>query len=117
MVKEGVRQASLQKKIGLSLLLVPVVFLTFFGVGEMIEKIPGGFIHFVQLLPLVILLIVAYYNSEWAGYLLIIIGSILGILYIIISRFPLPTVLLVESIVFIMPVISGILLLKSTRKI
>lgn len=106
----------LLKKIGLSLLLIPVSFLLFFGIGEMIGGVTGGFMHLVQLLPLVILFIVALFNSEWAGYLLIIIGSILGTLYLITTRFPWPTILLVELMLFLMPVVAGILLLLSVKK-
>lgn len=108
--------ASIQKKIGLSLLLIPVSFLLFFGIGEMVENYPGGFIHFVQLLPLIVLLIIAYFNSEWAGYLLIVIGSILGVLYLFNAHFSLLTVLLVELMLFVMPVVSGVLLVTSSKK-
>ncbi len=106
----------LTKKVGFSLLLIPVAFLLFFGIGEMIEGTPGAVIHFVQLVPLLILILVAYFNSEWAGYLLIVIGSILGILYAITTRFPLPTILLVELMLFVMPVVSGVLLVTSSKK-
>lgn len=107
------KHLSLLKKIGLSLLLVPVAFLLFFGVGEMVEGTPGGFIHFVQLLPLLILLVVAWFSTEWGGYLLIVIGSILGVLYLFNANFPLPTILLVELMLFVMPVLAGVLLVSS----
>jgi len=111
-----VKHASYQKKLGLSLLLIPIVFLLFFGIGEMMEGTPGWIIHFIQLLPLLILLVIAVFFSEWAGYLLIVIGSLLGTLYLLTARFPLPTIVLVELMLFVMPVIAGILLLISIKK-
>lgn len=103
------------KRIGLALLFVPVAFLLFFGIGEIARGVPGGVIHLIQLLPLIILLILAFFNSDWAGYLLVIIGSILGLLYLFNTNFSILTILIIETMLFGMPVVAGIFLILSKK--
>jgi hypothetical protein len=104
------------KKIGLALLLVPISFLLFFGVGEMIGKTPGAYIHFLQVLPLIIFFFFAVFDSDWVGYLLLIVGTILGLLFLANFHNQLSTLIIVELMFFVMPVISGIFLLLSKNK-
>ncbi len=101
------------RKIGLALLLIPVGFFLFFGIGEMLSSTPGSFIHFIQIMPIIALLFFAFYNAEWAGYLLVIEGVLFGIAFAPVIGGGFMNTLIIELMICVMPIISGILLLES----
>jgi hypothetical protein len=82
----------------------------------MIGKTPGAYIHFLQVLPLIIFFFFAVFDSDWVGYLLLIVGTILGLLFLANFHNQLSTLIIVELMFFVMPVISGIFLLLSKNK-
>lgn len=106
----------LLKKIGLSFLLIPLCFLLLFTVGEIFSGDLSGLSHLVQAIPILLIAFLSIKKPFMAGSLLLIIGLTLGILYSLRASFEIQTIFLVEIILFLPPVISGILLIMSSRK-
>ncbi len=108
----------LLKALALFLLLIPIGFLAIFWIGESMEHISGAIIHAIQLVPIVILLLLAWKEPLVGGILLMAISILLGILYPfnMIQRLPVITIALVEGILFLPIFLSGICFIFSTKK-
>ncbi|OGG11836.1 hypothetical protein A2Z00_01495 [Candidatus Gottesmanbacteria bacterium RBG_13_45_10] len=105
------------KIIGLAILLIPIAFLSLFLIGETVGGDWSGLIHLVQMLPLLLLALLAWKKPLIGGILLVSIGVLLGIAYALSARgFPIQTILLVELILFSPPIVSGICFLSASKK-
>lgn len=106
------------KILALFLLFIPIGFLTIFWVGESMGHTPGAIIHAIQLVPIFILLLLAWERPLVGGMLLTAISILLGILYPFstIQRLPVITIVYVESILFLPIFLSGICFLFSNKK-
>lgn len=101
------------------LLAIPIALLLLFFLGEVIDGETGGFIHILQILPLILLAILALKRPHTAGILLVILGILLGGNYIVSAKqFPIQTILFVEILFFFPAIIAGVFLLSlhSTQK-
>lgn len=101
---------------GMAILLLPIFFLSAFLFGETFGGDITGLIHLVQVLPLILLLFLAWRWPKIVGVILVVLGLIAGILYFLSTRFPIQTIILVEAIVFLPPVIAGAFLFFSSKK-
>jgi len=97
-------------------LTIPFGFLLVFTFGELFSGDIAGLSHLIQALPLAILIVLASKKPRLAGILLMLSGLVLGILYPLKAPFNLKTILLVELILFIPPIVSGALLVLSEKK-
>lgn len=106
-----------KKSLATAILLIPSVFLLMFVVGEMTAgSITDGASHLIQLAPIIILLLLGWKYPRAVGYILITGAIILGIMYAVNNPFPLVTIVVVETILFLPLVIAGILFIKSRKK-
>lgn len=106
----------LLKRIGLGLLIIPVGFLSLFLFGEVFSGDLSGFSHLLQLIPLFVLIYIAWKWPFWGGVALVLFSLALGIIYAVDQLFAWQTILFVELLLFLPPFISGILLVLSSRK-
>jgi hypothetical protein len=104
------------KKIGIGLLLIPLCFLLLFTFGELFSGDISGLSHLIQAAPLVFLILLASKKPCLGGIILLIVGLILGILYVLRAPFNLQTIFYVEILLFVPPFISGLLLILSSKK-
>lgn len=102
------------KIIGISILGVPLAFLMLFLFGELFSGDVSGLGHIVQILPLVLLIFLSWTYPRLGGWFLVIGGITLGILYTK-NNFPLSTILFVETLLFLPPVVAGTLFIISTK--
>lgn len=104
----------LLKKIAMGLLLIPTAILLLFTFGETFGGDLSGLSHLLQLAPLALLIFLAYKKPRIGGILLLAIGLALGVLYPLTAPFKLQTILIVETLLFLPPVLAGALLILST---
>lgn len=102
------------KKIGLTILFVPLGFLSLFLVGETLTGDWSGFGHLFQLVPLVLLILLAWKKPLWAGILLVTLSLLFGGWYVLDGSEQMQTIVLVELILFTPLLVSGILLILSS---
>lgn len=96
--------------VGFGLILIPITFLLLFTIGEVISGELSGYSHLVQIVPLVILAILARKKLKIAGLLLMITSILLGIFYaIVMGNSPLSLKLMVELVLFLPPFLAGLL--------
>jgi hypothetical protein len=105
----------LLKIFGISLLLVPLVFLLLFTFGEVFSGDVSGLLHLIQATPIILLIFLAVKKPFIGGLLLSTIGLILGILYVLDTSVNFQTILFVEIFLFTPPFISGILFVIASR--
>lgn len=92
--------------------LLPVGFFLVFAIGEG----GGGWIHYLQVSPVVALVVLGWYKPKIAGRVLIALGLIFGGLYLFaLNSLTLATVAVVELIVFAPILLSGYLFLRAAR--
>jgi len=103
------------KKIGHAILLIPIFFILIFLIGETAGGDISGIGHLFQLIPLILIILIANKYPYWGGLFLIFIGFVLDILYIISSRGNLLASSIVSIFLFFPLIISGILLASSSR--
>ena len=101
---------------GMAILLLPIFFLSAFLFGETFGGDITGLIHLVQVLPLLLLLFLAWKWPKIVGVVLVVLGLVAGSLYFSSAHFPTQAVLLVEAVVFLPPVVAGIFLFLSAKK-
>jgi hypothetical protein len=106
----------LPKHISLGLLFIPLGVLLLFTFGEVFSGDISGLSHLIQAAPLVLLIFLAYKKPYSGGVLLLITSLFLGVLYVIRAPFNLETIFLVETMLFLPPFISGLLLILSSGK-
>lgn len=104
------------KRLGIGILIVPVGFLSLFLFGEVLSGDMSGLGHLFQILPLILILGLAYKKPFAGGLLLLFSGLVLGILYMLRAPFEPMTILLVEVSLFVPPFLSGLLLIYSSKK-
>lgn len=109
------RKSSL-KKIGVGLLFIPLSILLLFTFGEVFSGDMSGLSHLIQAAPLLLLILFSIKKPYTGGLLLLIAGFVLGVLYVIWAPLEPQTILIVESLLFLPPIISGLLLVLSSRK-
>lgn len=102
------------KRIGLLLLVFPLVVLFLFLFGEVFSGDISGLGHLVQLIPVILIAFLAWKKPFIGGAILVAAGAILGILYFANVDFPWQTILIAEVLLFLPPIISGILLICSS---
>jgi hypothetical protein len=98
---------------GLILLIIPVLFLTVFAVGESVGGDLSGLGHLVQAAPLVILAFLAWKRPRVGGLLLIGFGTLLALRFLLFTNNPEPIAIL---LVFGPPILSGLLFLIAARR-
>lgn len=104
------------KSVGIGLLLIPLGVLLLFLFGEVFSGEISGLSHLVQAVPLLLLLFLALKKPFIAGIALILIGITLAVLYPLRAPFNLSTIFIVEVLLFLPPIVSGILLIISSKK-
>lgn len=106
------------KVAGLILLLIPIAFLLLFTIAETVGGDISGLGHLIQLAPLVILAIFAWKKPDLGGKILVVIAVLLAIIYLalVVPRFEGRAGSGVLLLVFLPPVISGLLFIVSARK-
>ncbi len=103
-----------EKNLGIMLLTIPVVFLSLFLFGEVLSGEIGGFVHLVQIVPIILLLFAAFKFPKISGFFLAFSGIILGITYALTAtQFPFATIILIETLLFAPLFLSGMLLFNS----
>lgn len=100
------------KSIGVGILLIPILFLAMFAIGEITS---GGIGHVIQLLPIIALLVVAWRYPLIGGTILIISSIVLGALYATSVGFIWSVIAVVESFLFIPLLVAGILFAIASR--
>ncbi len=101
------------KTIGLILLLIPILFLTYFAVGESVSGDLSGLSHLIQAAPLVILALLAWKRPRAGGLLLIGLGVLLALRFLLFTNNPEVIAIL---LVFSPPILSGLLFLMAARR-
>lgn len=106
------------KVFGMAVLVVPVLILLAFAIGEGLSPefgISGFILHFTQALPLLALLYVAWRWPKVGGWILIFGGILLAMLYVAMTtaRGLLGMAIVPVIIIFIPPIVSGWLLVLS----
>ena len=113
------------KVAGLMLLLIPIILLLMFTVGETLSGDLSGLGHLIQLAPLVILAIFAWKKPALGGKILVVIGvllAIIGLAPMILLRaagregMEIGALIGVMLTLFLPPIISGLLFVASARK-
>lgn len=104
------------KTLGLLILLVPIVFISLFLIGETVGGDISGLGHLAQLIPLLLLAFLAFKYPYPIGILLIYLGVVSAFLYALFSGFPLITIIIVNAVLFLPLSVSGFFLLVSTKR-
>lgn len=102
--------------IALTFLLIPTGFLLLFTLGEVFSGELSGLSHLLQLAPLIFLGWLALKKPLLADVLLLTISLLLGAFYYLDNQFPWQTVALVELLLFLPSLLSGILLIREGLK-
>lgn len=103
------------KIIGEICLVIPTFLLTLLGVGEIVGGDMSGAQHFFQLIPLLIIGVIAWFYPKLSGYTLLASAVILAVIYVLtFMRFPILTRLMNMGLLFGLPFISGISFIKGT---
>jgi hypothetical protein len=93
--------------------LIPIGFFLMFAIGEG----SGGTGHYVQVAPLIALVILGWYWPDFAGYALITSGLVFGGWYATsISTLPLLVIGLVELVVFVPVLCAGYFFLRADQE-
>ncbi len=101
------------KIMGLILLIIPVLFLIVFAVGESAGGDLSGLGHLVQAAPLVILAFLAWKRPRAGGLLLIGLGALLVLWFLLFTNNPERIAIV---LVFGPPIFSGLLFLMAARR-
>jgi hypothetical protein len=118
---------------GLIPLLIPIAFLLLFTIAETVGGDISGLGHLIQLAPLVALAIFAWKKPELGGKILVGIALLLAIIYLVstivfgfvyreeMEREGMGIIALIGSmltmlLLFVPPIISGLLFIASARK-
>jgi hypothetical protein len=113
------RPSSKQLKIaGLVLLAIPALFLAALALGEgVVGGDVWGLQHVAQLAPLVVVAWLAWRQPFWGGVALIALTLVFTVLYFIfIHGFPLTTVLPTLALLFVPPLVAGVLFVLAARQ-
>lgn len=92
--------------------LIPTAFFLVFAIGEG----TGGFMHYLQVLPIIILVVFGWHMPRIAGWMFVVFGGIATVVYGFSSGENLSVAILVESVVFVPFVVSGIFFLQGAEK-
>ncbi len=108
------------KVFGMGILLVPVFILLAFAIGEGLSPefgISGFILHFAQALPLLGLLYVAWRWPKVGGWILILAGLLLALIYVVmtLARGQPWVATAPVIIIFMPPVLAGWLLVLSAK--
>ncbi len=105
-----------KKRTALGLLLIPILFLMAFAIGEGLSPdfgISGFILHLAQALPLVGLFIICLKRPKVGGKILILISLILALVLLFAGNGPVGIRVVPIIILCGLPFTSGIILLKS----
>lgn len=98
--------------VGYIILLIPSSFVLLFAFGEILSGEASGYLHLVQLFPMLFLGLVVRRFPRFAGICFILAAIVLGIFYYFaMGDLSFWTKVLVELILFIPPLIAGFLFL------
>jgi hypothetical protein len=106
------KMSTKKKLLAIAPLLLPVGFLLMFAIGEGFTE---GFGHYIQLAPIVLFAIIAWFKPRIAGWLFISFGTLMMVLFLYSSferNQPAIANLMVIGIIFFPILISGYLMLK-----
>lgn len=99
-----------------ALLVIPIGLLLFLGFGEIFGGDIYGVQHFVQLLPLLVLAVFAWFHPQKMGMFIFLIGIIAFVAYLIMSgQFSLWVRIINGFLLFGTPILSGALFVKSSK--
>lgn len=104
------------KKVALGLLLFPLSFFLLFLFGEIFSGDISGLSHLLQIIPLAIIIFVAYKNALVGGVLLLVVSLLFEILYLLNIPFDPIATFIVELLIFVPLIISGILLIRFSKQ-
>jgi hypothetical protein len=111
------------KALAMALLAVPVTCLLFLGGAEMAGGDVTGVQHFVQAAPLVAASVLAWRFPRWVGIGLVGIGGVLFVAWAILvavserSESSLLVWVVAALVLFVPPIIAGLLLVKATEPV
>jgi hypothetical protein len=100
------------KRLGLLFLLIPLGILFLFLFGEVIGGDISGLGHLIQIIPLLLLGYFAIKYPFIGGIVFIVVGLVFSVLFTILNGF---VFLIADSLLFLPLIISGILLVISSR--
>jgi hypothetical protein len=104
------------KVAGIAILLIPIAMFSIFAVGETFGGNLSGLSHFLQALPLVLLVFVCWRFPRIGGLATMLLGILLVVAYPLrASNQPLSTTILTELIFFTPPILAGLLIYLSSR--
>ena len=83
--------------------------------GEVASGDISGLGHLVQVSPMLLLVFLALKRPVIGGLLLIIAGLVFGIWYVVISQLDLQATILVEGFLYVPLLVSGTLLILSSK--
>lgn len=105
------------KLAGLILLSVPVMILAMFMVGEVFGGDWSGMVHIWQMAPLVALLYLGVWRPRVAGLIAVAVGLLLALAYPFLAKGQdISAMILTELLLFLPPIVAGVLLLFSIKK-
>jgi hypothetical protein len=110
--KKPVKENKRLKTIGLSVLLIPALFFLLFLFGETVGGDISGVGHLFQIIPIIILGYLAFKLPFIGGLILTFVGTLLLVLYTTMTGLQF---LVVDVLIFLPLIISGILLIFSQR--
>ncbi len=103
--------------VGYGLLLIPIIFLMMFAVGEILGREPSGIVHIIQIVPLIVLGILARKYTTVAGVSLIITSLSLSAYYFLsMNQMTFWAAVLVEGVLFLPPFLAGLFFIRIARK-
>lgn len=111
------RSSRALKYAGMAILVIPIAILLLFTIGEVAGGDISGLGHLLQVFPIIVLAIAAWKWPRIAGLFLIGLGILLAAIYpFVFSHLRFEVVLITEVMLFLPPIVSGTLLLLSTRQ-
>lgn len=102
---------------GLGILCISLVLLLVLGVGEMSGGIYSGLQHFIQAIPIVLFMYLAWVKPKIGGIILILISIVLALLYLFFPPVGMPSIYRIENtlLLFSPLLLSGTLFLRSSQ--
>jgi hypothetical protein len=102
------------KEAALDVLALPVVVLLVAGMADFLAQNPHGATHLLQLMPFVLLIVLAWRFPHATGTVLVMTGSASAIAFLAVIALP-PVVAIVTAVVaFMPPIVAGVMLLNGS---
>lgn len=100
---------------GLVALAIPIGMLLLLSVGELSAEGPGALLHLLQAAPLLVFAVGAWRYPRAAGVVLLVVGGTLALANPSCARGPLEMKFSIELVLFLPPIVAGVLLVAAAR--